>query len=64
MNGVARAIAPDVRVEPFQSSPGLYYQHDAEERLYNSEWKIATYLNLKQVSSNFDIVSRYIERTV
>jgi hypothetical protein len=58
INGVARGIALD------QSSPGLYYQHEAEARLYNSEWKIVTYLNLKQASNNVDTVSRYIEQTV
>jgi hypothetical protein len=64
ISGVARGIALDVRIEPVQSSPGLYYQHEAEARLYNSEWKIVTYLDLKQASNNVDTVSRYIEQTV
>jgi hypothetical protein len=64
INGVARGIVLDLRIEPVQSSPGLYYQHEAEARLYNSEWKIVTYLNLKQASDNVYFVSRYIEQTI
>ena len=59
VSGVAEGVALDVRIEPVQSSPGLYYQHEADARLYNSEWKIVTYLNLKQASDNVDTVSKY-----
>ena len=64
VSGVAEGVALDVRIEPVQSSPGLYYQHEADARLYNSEWKIVTYLNLKQASDNVDTVCKYIEQTV
>jgi hypothetical protein len=56
-------MAPDVRVEPIHNSPGLYYQHECEARLYNSEWRVVTYLNLQQASDNIDVVERYIEET-
>jgi hypothetical protein len=52
-----------VRIEPVQSSPGLYYQHEAEARMYNSDWKIVTYLNLKQASDNVHTVSKHVEQT-
>jgi hypothetical protein len=54
----------DIRNEPVENSPGLYYQHEAQARLYNSEWKIVTYLDLQQASDNVDVVGKYIEATV
>jgi hypothetical protein len=30
INGVAEGVALDVRIEPVQSSPGLYYQHETD----------------------------------
>jgi hypothetical protein len=54
----------DIRNEPIEHSPGLYYQHEAQARLYNSEWKIVTYLDLQQASDNVDVVGKYIEATV
>jgi hypothetical protein len=47
----------DVKNEAVKNSPGLYYQHESAARLYNSEWKIVTYLNLQQASDNVDIIS-------
>lgn len=54
----------DVRNEPIENSPGLYYQHEGKARLYNSEWKIVTYINLQQASANVDVIARYIEETM
>jgi hypothetical protein len=36
----------DFRNEPVQSSPSLYYQCEGTARLYTSEWKVVTYINL------------------
>jgi hypothetical protein len=49
-----------VRVEPIPSSPGLYYQHQAEAWLYTSEWRVVTFVDLKQASDNLDTVGNYI----
>jgi hypothetical protein len=54
----------DIRNEPVENSPGLYYQHDAQARLYNSEWKIVTCLDLQQASDNVDVTGKYVEATV
>jgi hypothetical protein len=54
----------DIRNKPIESSPGLYCQHKAEARLYNSEWKIVTCLNLQQASANVDMIGKYINATI
>jgi hypothetical protein len=47
-----------------ENSPGLHYQHEGEARLFNSEWKIVTYINLQQASENVDMVEKYIGETI
>jgi hypothetical protein len=42
----------------------LYYQHEGTARLYTSEWKIVTYLNLQGASDNIDATGKYIGFTV
>jgi hypothetical protein len=54
----------DIRDKPIENSPGLYYQHEGEARLFNSEWKIVTYINLRQASDNVDMVEKYIGETI
>jgi hypothetical protein len=62
--GLIEVRTLDVRVEPIPSSPGLYYQHQREARLYNSEWRVVTYLDLEQASKNLDAVGTYIDLTI
>lgn len=54
----------DFRNEPVQSSPGLYYQSEGTARLYASEWKVVTYINLQGASNNVDAIRKYIDFTV
>jgi hypothetical protein len=54
----------DIQNEPTENSPGLYYQYEAQARLYNSEWKIVTYLELQQASDNVDVIGKHIEATI
>jgi hypothetical protein len=54
----------DFRIEPVQSSPGLYYQFVGTARLYSTEWKVVTYLRLEGASDNVDAVWKYIDFTV
>jgi hypothetical protein len=62
--GLVEVRAVDVRVKPIPSSPGLHYQHQAEARLYSSEWRVVTYVDLNQASENVDIVGHYINLTI
>jgi hypothetical protein len=52
IDGVWRGIALDVRIEPIQNSPGLYYQHETQARLYSSKWKVVTYLRVLDFRPN------------
>ena len=53
------ALALDVTVQQFKESPGLYYDHVGEAKMYNTEWKIVTYTNLEIVDDNFETVKNY-----
>jgi hypothetical protein len=55
------ALALDVTVQQFKESPGLYYDHVGEARLYSTEWKVVTYINLEVVDDNFETVKNYAQ---
>jgi hypothetical protein len=44
----------DFRNEPVQNSPALYYQRKVTARLYASEWRVVTYINLLETSDNVE----------
>jgi hypothetical protein len=48
-------------VQQFKESPGLYYDHIGEAQLYNTEWKVVTYINLETVDDNFRTVRNYAQ---
>ena len=43
------AIALDVTVQQFKESPGLYYDRIEQAQLYNTEWKVVTYIHLELI---------------
>src|SRR5215469_3688967 len=55
------ALALDVTVQQFKESPGLYYDHMGEAQLYNTEWKVVTYVNLETADENFRLVRNYAQ---
>jgi len=55
------ALALDVTVQQFKESPGLYYDHVGQARLYSTEWKIVTYIHLKVVDDKFETVKNYAQ---
>ena len=52
------ALAFDVTVQQFKESPGLDYDHVGGARLYSTEWKFVTYINLEVVDNNFETVKK------
>jgi hypothetical protein len=54
-----RSISVDVTVQKFEESPGLYYDLIGEIQLYDTEWKIVTYIDLETVDENFKTVKNY-----
>ena len=48
-----------VTVQQFKESPGFYYDHLREVRLYHTEWKVISYINLETVDGNFELVKNY-----
>jgi len=49
----SEVIAFDVTLQQYKESPGLYDDFIGEVKLYNTEWKIVTYINLETVDDNF-----------
>jgi hypothetical protein len=39
-------------------SPGLYYDHIGAQ-LYNTEWKLLTYIDLREADQNLETVKKY-----
>ena len=42
-------------------SPGLYYDHIGEAQLYNTEWRILTYINLQEADQNLETIKKYAQ---
>ena len=55
------ALALDITVQQFKESPGLYYDHAGEARLYSTEWKVVTYINGEVVDNSFETVKNYAQ---
>ena len=60
----AGTIALDVTIQTFKESPGLYYDHLGEAQLYNTEWKLVTYINLRDAEENFRVVKDYAQMSI
>ena len=55
------AIALDVTVQQFKELPGLYYEYIGEARMYSTEWKVVTYINMQTVDENFRTVRNFAQ---
>jgi len=55
------ASALDATLQRFKESPGLYYDHIGEAQLYNTEWRILTYINLQEADQNLETVRKYAQ---
>ena len=55
------ASALDATLQRFKESPGLYYDHIGEAQLYNTEWRILTYINLQEADQNLETVKKYAQ---
>lgn len=54
------ARAFDFQVETMSDSPGLYYENIGETQLYNTEWKLVTYVNLRQIDDKINEAGKYL----
>ena len=44
-----------------QGIPRVYYDHLGDVRLYHTEWKVISYINLETVDGNFELVKNYAQ---
>ena len=54
----------DATLVRYNESPGLYYERLGEAQLYNTEWKIITYVNLDEADKNLDTVKKYAKMSI
>ena len=57
-------VALDVTIQTFKESPGLYYDHLGEAQLYNTEWRIVTYINLRDAEKNLRVLKDYAQMSI
>ena len=57
----AGTVALIVTIQTFKESPGLYCDQLGEAQLYNTEWKIITYINLHDAAENVRGVKDYAQ---
>jgi hypothetical protein len=58
------ALALDATLERYNESPGLYYERLGDAQLYNTEWRIVTYVNLDEADRNLDTVRKYAQLSI
>ena len=51
--------ALDATLQNFKESPGLYYDHIGEVQLYNTEWRLLTYIDLQEADQNLESTKKY-----
>jgi hypothetical protein len=51
----------DATLQKFKESPGLYYDHLGEAQLYNTDWKLLTYVDLQEADRNLETVVKYAQ---
>lgn len=57
-------FAADYEVVQFQSSPGVFYDYLGSAVFFNTEWKLAGFVDLDTVEREVSLVQKEIERTV
>jgi len=58
---LTETTALDTTLQNFEKSPDLYYDHVGEAQLYNTEWKLLTYVDLHEADRNLETVVKYAE---
>lgn len=53
----------DISVQKLENSPGLYYEYCGETQLYNTQWRLVTYINISQLGESFARLTRYVRLT-
>ena len=54
-------LALDVTFQQFKESSGLYYDHTGHVKLYSTDWKLITYIDVEIADINFETVKNYVQ---
>jgi len=54
-------VALDAKLQRFKKSPGLYYDYIGEAQLYSTEWRLLTYIDLRETDLNLESTKRYAQ---
>jgi hypothetical protein len=58
------AAALDATLQTFKESPGLYYDYIGEAQLYNTEWRLLTYIDLCEANQNLETTKKYAQLSI
>jgi len=56
--------ALDATLQNFKESPGLYYDHIGQAQLYNTEWRLLTYIDLQEADQNIESTKKYAKLSI
>jgi hypothetical protein len=48
-------------LERYDGSTGIYFENKGQVHLYNTEWQVIVYINLKEISSQSNEIEQYIK---
>jgi hypothetical protein len=48
-------------MEPYGESTGIYYENKGQLNLYNTEWQVVVYTNLKGIDSQSNEIAQYLK---
>jgi hypothetical protein len=49
------------KLEKYDQSPGIYYENKGHVNLYNTEWQVVVYVDLKGINSQSQEIEQYIK---
>jgi hypothetical protein len=49
------------KLEKYDQSPGIYYENKGQVNLYNTEWQVVVYVDLKGISSQSEEIEQCIK---
>jgi len=56
--------ALDATLQKFKESPGLYYDYIGEAQVYNTEWRLLTYIDLQEANQNLESTKKCAQLSI
>jgi hypothetical protein len=56
--------ALDATLQRFKESPGLYYDYIGEAQIYSTEWKLLTYIDIREADLNLESTKKNAQLSI